>query len=702
MNRKKRTYLTAIFLAAVLPLTGILSGLPEASASASSLSVIEHIDTANNNGLIRSKYVDENGNEVTIASPKSTRNTRSGLSLPDTYDSREQGAVTPIRDQGVTGSCWAFAAIKALESDSILQNLSALAGTDYSESHLVWYTYDPLSDNTDPLYGDYFSSQTTDTGGYYNLGGNAYYASYILADWWGAVSEDKAPFSADTNQTLRKMIRSMSSKPDTLRTESEVHLKNMDFYDSSDISGIKEAVMEHGSVDVSVYFDPSNMYHTSTVTSAYESTHDSEDANHCVTIIGWDDSFNTFSENAPASGAWLIANNYGENYKYSTNGYYWLSYYDSSLCEICTFEAEASDKYDTNFQYDGIGWGDLYLDTDDISFANVFTNDTDSPRSIGAAGFYTASDNQPYKVEIYRKLTGSTPDSGTRIDKCTTYGTVEHSGYHTITLSDSIAVAAGETFSVVVTFYAEDGNTVYVPIEGASDPFGSRYSSKSGQSYVYSEGKWMDNTSSKLGNNRRNMNNVCLKALASTITDAEYEEQEESLSSASATPIPESPTATPAASNSSETTSPAPTFTPTASDSSGATSPSPVSTSTPRISAVPAPSSTAAMRLTVSPSSTPAVSPSPAGSSSVKNVLIVVKKKKVTLQKGKSKKIPIRVTPADSFHALTFRSKNKKIATINKNGKIKAKKKGTTRIIVNIPNGTKISIKVIVKKTKKK
>ena len=54
MNRKKRTYLTAIFLAAVLPLTGILSGLPEASASTSSLSVIEHIDTANNNGLILS------------------------------------------------------------------------------------------------------------------------------------------------------------------------------------------------------------------------------------------------------------------------------------------------------------------------------------------------------------------------------------------------------------------------------------------------------------------------------------------------------------------------------------------------------------------------------------------------------------------------------------------------------------------------
>lgn len=675
MNRKKGVQLTAIFLASVLPLTGIFSTLPEVSASDSSLSVIEHIDTANNNGLIRSKYVDENGEEVTISSPKNTKNIRSQSTLPSAYDSRDRDVITPIKNQGITGSCWAFAALKALESDSILQNLSTLAGTDYSESHLVWYTYAPLSDKTDPLYGDTLSSRTTDPGGYYNLGGNAYYASYILADWRGAVSEEKAPFSADSNQALRTMIQSMASKPDTLRTDAEVHLKNMDFYDPSDISGIKEAIMEHGSVDVSVYYDTSNMYHSSTVTSAYESSHDSEDANHCVTVIGWDDNFNTFSKSTPSSGAWLIANSYGENYSYSTNGYYWLSYYDSSLCEICTLEAESTDKYNTNFQYDGVGWGDLYQDTEDIGFSNIFTNDTDSPRRIGAAGFYTLSDNQPYKIEIYRQLTGSAPNSGTRIDKCTTYGTVEHSGYHTISLANSVAVAAGERFSVVVTFYAENGNTVYVPVEGSSDPLGSKYSSKSGQSYVYSEGKWMDNTSIKLGVSHRNMNNVCLKALASTISDTEYEQQQqnEPLASASPSPASESPAAT-------ATTSPE-------------ISP------TPQSPASPAPFNTAT---TQTPLPAPAVSASPTGNRSVKNVVIVVKKRKVTLRKGKSTKIPIRVTPSGSFKTLIFQSKNKKIATINKNGKIKAKKKGTTRIIVKIPNGTKLSIKVVVKKSKKK
>ena len=89
MNRKKRTYLTAIFLAAVVPLTGILSGLPEASASASSLSVIEHIDTANNNGLIRSKYVDENGNEVKFEF----------LDLVE-LDDEEYVVLLPVSDEG--------------------------------------------------------------------------------------------------------------------------------------------------------------------------------------------------------------------------------------------------------------------------------------------------------------------------------------------------------------------------------------------------------------------------------------------------------------------------------------------------------------------------------------------------------------------------------------------------------------------------
>ncbi len=70
-----------------------------------------------------------------------------------------------------------------------------------------------------------------------------------------------------------------------------------------------------------------------------------------------------------------------------------------------------------------------------------------------------------------------------------------------------------------------------------------------------------------------------------------------------------------------------------------------------------------------------------------------LKKEKLTLKVSNSKKIKVK----GAVGKVKYTSKNTKIATVNKNGKIKAKKAGTTKIKVKV-NGIKLTCKVNVKK----
>ena len=59
-----------------------------------------------------------------------------------------------------------------------------------------------------------------------------------------------------------------------------------------------------------------------------------------------------------------------------------------------------------------------------------------------------------------------------------------------------------------------------------------------------------------------------------------------------------------------------------------------------------------------------------------------INKKSLTLKKGKTYTLKTSVTPKNSQDKLTFKSSNKKVATVSSKGKITAKKKGTAKITV--------------------
>lgn len=69
----------------------------------------------------------------------------------------------------------------------------------------------------------------------------------------------------------------------------------------------------------------------------------------------------------------------------------------------------------------------------------------------------------------------------------------------------------------------------------------------------------------------------------------------------------------------------------------------------------------------------------------------------VKLKKGKSLRLKATVTPSTAQTTLTWKSSNKKVATVTQYGLVKAKKKGTATITVKTENGktAKVKIKVV-------
>lgn len=211
----------------------IISTLPSCSVAADShnetnplaqFEIIRRTYDSDSDGLIHYHYEDEDGNTVEFSntdtdSRQGSYSSKKAANIPASYDLRDLNAVTSIKDQGRTGACWSFAAIKSLESNIAMKNMQAADSLDLSESHLIWYTYHPSTNANDPLFGEgardtlAFSDNTSA----YDAGGNAILTSFILARWSGAAAESVAPFHADTQTELINTANHMASQSEALR-----------------------------------------------------------------------------------------------------------------------------------------------------------------------------------------------------------------------------------------------------------------------------------------------------------------------------------------------------------------------------------------------------------------------------------------------------------------------------------------------------
>ncbi len=392
--------------------------------------------------------------------------------LPVAYDLRSQGRVTPVKDQGRVGSCWAFSAIASLES-------SLLPGEtrDFAENH--------MKNLCSRSYPEGFDRADTE-------GGNHHIATAYLARWTGPVNEEDDPYDDMSGVSPTDLA-------------PEVHVQDVlflpDLTGPNEVAMLKRAIMEHGAVYTSMHIQKSYPYYNPRTASYYYDG--MEKPNHGVTVVGWNDTYdrNQFASTPPMDGAWIIKNSWGTDF--GDGGYFYLSYCDSAMGTRNTvFTGEDVDNYDAVYQHDPLGWVNSFGTRSETGwFATVFTADSDE--EIRAVSLYTAQYNSPYKLYVYLDpIAGPINASGPVAFQT---GTIDDAGYCTIPLEDPVNLSAGQKFSVVMSV-TTPGYEYPIPVEYPVTGYSSKATAGPGEGYVRIGEEWKDLTD--LVKNA----NPCLKA----------------------------------------------------------------------------------------------------------------------------------------------------------------------------------------------
>lgn len=492
------------------------------------------------------------------------------LALPETFDLRNvDGAsfVTSVKNQGSYSDCWAFSTLSSLESN--LLKAGNAADIDLSESHLAWFACNGSDDSDDASLwagGDTFC--TRDGVDAYLTGGTRYKAAATLMRWYGAVDEAAAPHGVEAG---------MGALDDALRTRSDVRVRSAVFlpepnvftynqeagrydyaYDASAIDAVKAAIVKHGAVDAAYYsFDQTDdassqywnhedkAYYCAYEYGPYETA--SHVSNHQVTIVGWDDSFGkekfpttlsrpslpsvTYQEPPAGDGAWIVKNSWGSDW--GDEGYFYISYYDTTLCDLTSYEAEdaryaaegTDHAYDGVYQYDGVGMGDVWCYSETpMRFANVF--EARGFETVSAVGALVNEAGSTIELAVYKNPSSIVAETE-RLDPASgelmwsTTQALDYAGHLTFELGEAaFEVEPGDTFSVVSSVRFSDG--MYQISTECDDTSYSVAETKcaSGQSYYSDEltgiDTWYDLACDNMGGEGESdgflFNNATLKA----------------------------------------------------------------------------------------------------------------------------------------------------------------------------------------------
>ena len=401
--------------------------------------------------------------------------------LPYSYNYLAKERNSMVKDQGVRSTCWAFAALTALETTLRPED-------DYT------FSVDHMS------MSDLFNISQFD-GGEYSM------ALAYLTAWKGPVLEKDDPYGDRiTDNNL----------------QSVVHVQEAQIITSKNLEKIKEMVYKYGGVQSSLYTSMTNANGTSKYYNKEKAAYcyiGEEKPNHDIVIIGWDDNYpkENFTADIESNGAFICQSSWGDSF--GENGIFYVSYMDANIGihNIVYTGVETTENYDRIYQSDLCGWqGILGYEKSYGYFANVY--ESQSPEKIKAVGFYATDVETSYSVYVVDNFTGVESFADMRI---VASGVFENAGYYTVKLDEPVLVSEGK-YAIVVRVDTPNSNRP-IAVEMQKDYATRSVDITDGEGYISLYGQSWERVEEKYNCN------VCLKAYTdiyefeNTVKESNYE-----------------------------------------------------------------------------------------------------------------------------------------------------------------------------------
>ncbi len=350
-------------------------------------------------------------------------NLRHEKTLPSRYDARALGMVTPVRNQGDCGACYAFSSAADLESKIMRDGQGA---EDLSEESMKDCNF-----------------QGTGCGG-----GNQFLIMNYLTTH-GADLETCAPYvPADAGCPL-----GCQSKYTVL--------------DFSVISGstvaptevIKQYLMDYGPIHTTMFAGDDTEPAWRDQVVGYDGTGalyyaGTELPNHSVLIVGWDD----LVAHEGGTGAWIVKNSWGTSWggtcDYGTErGYFYIAYGSANVGMYSSFVKEFMHNYSVPevLYHDEGGYTSAFGGLGTVLWGmSAFTATEDT--KLHRVEFWTSDATVDVDVYVYANFSGGALST---LRMSSLDNAFPEPGYHYVQFIEPLSLAAGEDFYVAVRFENE-------------------------------------------------------------------------------------------------------------------------------------------------------------------------------------------------------------------------------------------------------